>query len=177
MVELVAKNYARAMFELSIEANTVEETGEELQKIKEIFSSDEDIVKFFVTPLVTKKEKLEILSKAFEGKVTKNTENLLKVVIENGRASQIMEILDQYRKMELDYLGIEEAVAITTQPLSEAQRESLVANLEKTTGKKIILVNQIDESILGGILVKVGEQELDGTVLGKLNGLKQALIK
>lgn len=177
MVQLIAKNYARAMFELSVEENTVKETGEELQTIKQILGSDEKIMRFLVTPLVTKNEKIELVSKAFEGQVSKNTQNLIKVVIENGRASEMLKIFDQYSILELEHFGIAEAVAITTIELSETQKNALIEKLENATGKKILLTNQIDKNILGGVLVKVGEKEIDGTVLGKLNSLKQALSK
>lgn len=177
MVQLIAKNYARAMFELAVEENTVKETGEELQAIKQILSSDEKIMRFLVTPLVTKNEKIELVSKAFEAQVSKNTQNLIKVVIENGRASEMLKIFDQYSILELEHFGIAEAVAITTIALSETQRNALIEKLENATGKKILLTNQIDKNILGGVLVKVGEKEIDGTVLGKLNSLKQALSK
>jgi len=177
MVELVAKNYARALFDLAIDENKVEEIGEEVEAVAKILESDKSFYEFFVTPLVSKREKLDLIEKAFGGRVSKNTENFFKVLIENGRGNEFLGISSQYNKMQLEYFNMIEAVAFTVQPITELQRKALVEKLEKETGKKVILKNTIDKSLLGGMLIKIGEKEIDGTVLNRLKNLQAAITK
>ncbi|MGB5822508.1 MAG: ATP synthase F1 subunit delta [Proteocatella sp.] len=177
MVELVAKNYARALFDLAIEEKKVEEIGEEVEAVAKILESDKSFYEFFITPLVAKKDKVDLIEKAFGGKISKHTENFFKVLIENGRGNEFLGISSQYKKMQLEYFNMIEAVAFTVLPITQLQHQKLVEKLEKETGKKVILKNTIDQSLLGGMLIKVGEQEIDGTVLNRLKNLQAAITK
>lgn len=177
MVELVAKNYARALFELAIEENKLEEIGEELESIIEILSMDKMYYEFFVTPLVSKKEKIELVEIAFGGKTSKSIENFFKVLVENGRSNHIKEIYSQYRKMKMEYLNMVEAFAYTVIPITEAQSIKLTTKLEKETGKTVILKNIIEPEIIGGMKIKIGEKEIDATVLNRLKNLEAAISK
>ncbi len=177
MVELVAKNYARALFELAIEENRVEEIGEEVETVAQILEMDKSFYEFFVTPLVAKKDKLDLIEKAFGGNISKYTENFFKVLVTNGRSNEVLGISDHYKKMKLEHLNMIEAVAYTVLPITESQHQKLAEKLEKETGKKVILKNLIDKSLLGGMLIKIGEKEIDGTVLNRLKNLQAAINK
>lgn len=177
MVELVSKNYARALFDLAIEEQMVEEIGEEVEAIAKILESDKRFYEFFITPLIPKKEKVELIEKAFGGKVSKYSENFLKVLIENGRSNELLGIGSHYKKMQLEHFNMIEATAFTVLPLTELQHQKLVEKLEHETGKKVILVNTIDKSLIGGMLIKIGEKEIDGTVLNRLKNLQAAITK
>ena len=85
------------------------------------------------------------------------------------------EIEKEYR--ELYYLreNIEEAVAITAVPMSSEQKEKLTAKLEKTTGKKILLKNQIDKSLIGGVVLKIGNRQMDDSVKSRLEGVRRQI--
>jgi len=177
MVELVSKNYARALFDLAVEENLVEDTGEEMKVIVSILMSEKSFYEFFVTPLVSKQEKIELVDKAFAGRVTKTAENFLKVLIENGRTNTIEAVSTYYHKMKLEHLNMIEATAFTVIPMTDLQQQKLTQKLEKETGKKVILKNEIDQDILGGMLIKIGEKEIDGTVLNRLKNLEAVISK
>lgn len=177
MVELVSKNYARALFDIAVEENRIEDIGEEIEAIVSIIKSEKSFYDFFVTPLVSKQEKIELVDKAFGGKVSKTAENFLKVLIENGRTGAIEATSTTYHKLKLDYFNMVEATAYTVVPMTDPQQQKLIEKLEKETGKKIIFKNEIDQSILGGMMIKIGEKEIDGTVLNRLKNLEAAISK
>lgn len=177
MVELVSRNYARALFDIAVEENLVEDIGEEMTAIVSILKSEKSFFDFFVTPLVSKQEKIELVDKAFGGKVSKTTENFLKVLIKNGRTDAMPAVDTYYHKLKLEHFNMVEATAYTVLPMTDLQQQKLIEKLEKQTGKKIIFKNEIDQNILGGMLVKIGEKEIDGTVLNSLKNLEAAISK
>lgn len=177
MVELVAKNYARALFELALEENQIDEIGEELEAIVKILDMDKMYYEFFVTPLVSKKEKIALVENAFGGKLSKSVENFFKVLVENGRSNHINGIYSQFRKMHMEYLNMVEAFAYTVIPMTDIQSKKLTEKLENETGKKVILKNIIEPEILGGMKIKIGEKEIDATVLNRLKNLGTAISK
>lgn len=177
MVELVAKNYARALFELALEENKLEEIGEELETINKVLETDKTYYEFFVTPLVSKHEKVELIEKAFGGNISKYSENFFKVLVENGRSIHIRGVNSQYKKMRMEYLNMVEAFAYTVIPMTEAQSNKLKEKLEQETGKKVILQNIIEPDIIGGMKIKIGEKEIDATVLNRLKNLEAAISK
>lgn len=177
MVELVAKNYARALFELAVDENKVEEIGAELEAVIEILNEDKAYYEFFITPLISKKDKVALIEKAFGKYVSKHVENFFKVLVENGRSNHLEGVCSQYRKMKMDYFNMVEAFVYTVVPMTESQSQRLVAKLEKETGKKVILKNFIEPEIIGGMKVKIGEKEIDATVLNRLKNLEAAISK
>lgn len=177
MVELVAKNYARALFELAVEENKVEEIGAELEAVIEILNEDRAYYEFFITPLISKKDKVDIINKAFGGHVSKHVENFFKVLVENGRSSHLEGVYSQYRKMKMEYFNMVDAFVYTVVPMTESQSQRLIAKLEKETGKKVVLKSFIEPEIIGGIRIKIGEKEIDATVLNRLKNLEAAISK
>ena len=177
MVELVAKNYANALFELAVEEDKVEIIGEELEAVVEILEMDKSYYEFFVTPLVSKNEKVELIEKAFGGKISIHVANFFKVLVENGRGNHIKGACSQYKKMRMEHFNIVEAFVYTVIPMTETQSERLVAKLEKETRKTVILQNIVEPNIIGGMKIKIGEKEIDATVLNRLKNLEAAISK
>ena len=177
MVELVSKNYARALFDLAVEEERVDETGDEIKAIVSILKSEKNFYEFFITPLVSKQEKIDLVEKAFGGRVSGISENFLKVLIENGRTGVVEAVSSFYQKLRLEHFNMVEATAFTVIPMTDIQKQKLVEKLENETGKKVIFKNEINQDLLGGMLIKIGEKEIDGTVLNRLRNLEAAISK
>ena len=141
MVELVSKNYARALFDLAVEEERVDETGDEIKAIVSILKSEKNFYEFFITPLVSKQEKIDLVEKAFGGRVSGISENFLKVLIENGRTGVVEAVSSFYQKLRLEHFNMVEATAFTVIPMTDIQKQKLVEKLEKETGKKVIFKN------------------------------------
>ena len=103
--------------------------------------------------------------------------NLLAVLIDNDRIGSVVEVAQAYRRLLQDQLGIRQAEIVTARELSAAEREALAAEVGKLAGAKIDASFKLDASILGGTVVRIGSTVYDGSVRGRLDRLKEELIR
>lgn len=177
MAKLVSKTYSEALFEVALEENKVDLFLEELQFIIDTFKMYPEFYDLFKSPLLKVDEKKKVVSEVFGEKLSQEMNNFLKIILDKRRAYYIEQIKLEYEKMVNKHKGIIKAVAVTAIPLSDEEKNSLEEKLSKLTGKSIKLTNEIDKSLLGGVLVKLGDKVIDGTVKSRLEELKESLAQ
>ncbi|RLE11493.1 ATP synthase F1 subunit delta, partial [Candidatus Aerophobetes bacterium] len=101
--------------------------------------------------------------------------NFLRVLVERKRINRVLEITEYYSMLLDEFLGIARAKIITARPIKKKTLDKLIAALEKFTSKKVEAVTEIDSSIIGGVVVKIGNLVLDGSIVAQLEGLKESL--
>lgn len=175
MAELVSARYAKALFDVAIEGNKKNELMEELKHIKDLFKENKSFMEIYKSPVISNSEKKELIKTIFENKVSDYMYNFLRVLVDKNRISYIFGIFNEFKKLYNDSENISEAIAITAIKLSDKKLEKLKVNLSKVTNKTIILKNQVDKEVVGGMLIKIGEQEIDGTLKKRLNEIKENL--
>jgi F-type H+-transporting ATPase subunit delta len=132
---------------------------------------------FFVNPAVSATQKVGILDKLNEKlQLQKELRNLLAVLISNDRIGQVSEVAETYRKLLRHQLGISTAEIVTARELSAEDRAALVAEIGKLAGERVEASFKQDASVLGGAVVRIGSTVYDGSVRGRLERLKEALI-
>lgn len=177
MAKLVANRYASALFEVGIEENKVDIFASELSDVVEIFKKNEDFYKLLKSPLMSKKEKKEMLHTVFKNQVSLEILNFMRILIDKNRMSVVEEMNVEYKHLINEKNNIIEAVAISVIKLSETQIFNLKNALAKITGKNVELSNEIDENVMGGMLIRLGYEEIDGTVKKRLEDLKKDLFQ
>ncbi|CAH2215007.1 F0F1 ATP synthase subunit delta [Tepidibacter aestuarii] len=175
MAKLVASRYANALFEVGISEGTTADLNDELKVIVDLFDQNEDFLKILKAPLISKEEKKALVEKIYKDKTSLEMMNFLKVLIDKDRIGIIDEIFTEYNALINEKNNILEAVAITAVPMSEKDLNNLKQKLSETKGKNIILKNEVDKSVIGGVLVKMGNEEIDGTIKTRLEKLKDQL--
>lgn len=173
MAELISSRYAGALFEVSLEIKKEEETYNELAEISEVFRSNMDFFKVMKTPTVSKEEKKNILVSVFESKVSSEVFNFMKILVDKGRFGSFLDICEAFKGLLNSHKNIMEVIAVTAVELTAQQKSNLEEKLSKSTGKTIELKNEIDTSVLGGVLIRMGNEEIDGTVKSRLDKLKE----
>jgi len=132
---------------------------------------------FFENPAIPALQKVEILDKLNAGlKLQKELRNLIAVLISNGRIGQVSQVAEAYRRLLQQQLGIRPAEIVTAREFDAREREALVAEVAKLAGSAISASFTLDKSILGGTVVRIGSTVYDGSVRGRLERLKEALI-
>lgn len=177
MAELVSKIYSQALFEVALENDKLDEFVEEMNLIA---SSCKDYPKFYEilkTPKINVKEKKKVVSQIFKGKISQELINFLKIILDKRRIKNLFSIQKEFENMVLSHKGIVKAKAITTIPLDEKQIEKLKKKLSEITKKNIQIENEIDEKLIGGILIKLGDKVIDGTIKNKLKELQNSLTQ
>ncbi|MGL4988232.1 MAG: ATP synthase F1 subunit delta [Cetobacterium sp.] len=165
----IGKRYAEAIYNVAEQKNEVKSIYEVLNSVMELFKTDIDFKNFITHPLIKENEKKEILKKVFSD--SNEGLEILFYILEKGRISEIREIVAEYVK--LDYaknriLNVEATFALS---LTEEQKEKLSKNLENKTGKKIKLVVKVDKSLIGGGIIRIGDEVIDGSIRKQLETL------
>lgn len=175
MAETLERVYAAALFELCCENDCLEEVYDEMRQTVEIFDNNKEYLNLLSSPLISEADKHEILNKTFGGKTSDLLLDFLCVLSDKGRAKAFDGIYSEFKTMYNKQMNILEVKVTAYEKMSETVKEKLVNKLASVTGKKIILNERIDKSILGGIIVKYENTEIDSSVKGKLDKLKKQI--
>ncbi len=171
----LATKYARAIFELAQEENKLDAYSKDLTKINEDVFGLPEAVKFFQNPLVPHQAKKDLLSKAFKDEISEESMNFLMLLVDKNRIGIFKEIYEIFTSLKNTAQGILVADVITAFPLTKTQETQLTKKLAAVTGKKIQIRKHEDKSILGGVIVTIGDKRIDGSAAGRLRSLKSTL--
>lgn len=169
-----ARRYAGALFQLARERNELDEVAAGLREVAQVATQSRELMNVLRHPRITRERKKELLHKVFGG-VRADIERFLFLLIEKDRAAILPDTSREFDRLLDEHRGEADAEAITAAPLSETQRSALLSRLEASTGLKIRLVTRVDESILGGLIVRVGDHLIDGSVASRLRLIKEQL--
>ena len=175
MINVIADRYAQALFEVGEETQTTSELYQELKQLVDILNENKDLYNFLKSPLIGREDKKNVMKNIFEDQLSKNMNNFLKIVIDKDRMSAIVNIQESYKNLLNDKNNILEGTAITAVSLNEKEIKDLEKNLSTKYNKNVTLTNVVDETILGGVLVKLGNEEIDGTIRTRLSRMKKQL--
>lgn len=172
----LAVKYAQAIYELAAEKDMLDVVEQELRLVESTIASYDDLSTLVYHPQVLAQAKKETIHKIFGQDITDIVLKFLLLLMDKRRESLLPGIIYEYVKMANQARNIVEAEVTTALPLVESQQTALVNKLSLVTGKKVVLKTQIDQGIIGGIIVKIGDKLIDGSVVRQLATLKKALL-
>ena len=175
MINVIAGRYAEALFQVGEEINSTTKLYEELNAVVETLKSNNDFYSVLKSPLVTKGDKKDLVGKVFDSQISDNLNNFLKIIIDKDRVSAIEAVEKSYKELLNEKNNIIEGTAITAVAMSKEEMKQLEAKLSSKYNKNVTLENKVDKSILGGVLVRLGNEEIDGTVKTRLAKMKYQL--
>jgi len=178
MAKLISSTYADALFDLAIENNKTDDWQTEIEAIKVILDENPDFNKLMSHPRVLKEEKLKLAEEAFGGKVDSEVVGLIRVIIEKDRYSEINAIFDDFVNKVKAYNEIGVAYVSTAKELTDAQQAAVEAKLLETTDYKSMEMHySVDEGIIAGMIIRIGDRVVDSSVRSRLDGLKKQLLE
>jgi F-type H+-transporting ATPase subunit delta len=169
-----ARRYAEAIFEIAERDGNVEAWLEQLHSVAAAVS-DESIVRGLEDPNVPIERRLAALDKALGPDMVPQMRNLLPLIVRRRRVEMLPQIAREFRRLYNKRAGIVEATAFSAAPLDGQELAALRSRLEQMTGGNVELETRVDESLLGGIQVRLGDQLIDGSVRGRLERLRNRL--
>lgn len=172
---VVAKRYAKAMFDLAREQGTEAETENQLQALVEAAAQDAEIRAFLAAPGISTGDKVKALQTAFGDKASSIVMNTISLLIERGRQGEIGALLDAYRQVAGRALGRADALVTSAQPLTDEEKDRLASQFGKLIGQQVRVDNTTDPALLGGLTVRIGDTLYDGSLRGKLDRLSKQL--
>jgi len=171
----IARRYAGAMFELALKQNSLERTLEDVQGIASLFTR-RTLAYLLREPRIATRRKEQALRDSLGARVLPTSLHLALLIVERGLVDLMPQIATELQRMVLDYRNQATAEVTTATPL-DAQQEALVKRaLEERTGKTILLRTRVDPRILGGVVARVGDQVIDGSVQQRLQALRRQLL-
>ncbi|HBB29891.1 MAG TPA: hypothetical protein DC000_11745 [Clostridiales bacterium] len=175
MAELISTTYSTALFDVCVEENKVDEFMNEVGFINETLKNNDEFFEILKTPRININEKKKIIDNVFGDKVNKEIINFIKILIDKRRIGYIIDIANEFERMACEYKGIVKAKAYSSISLSSEQIIKLEKKLSEQSGKTVEIENIIDNSLLGGIMIKFNDVVIDGTLKGKLKSLENNL--
>ena len=175
MIDVIANRYAEALYQLSEEENISKEIYSELHDVVQLVKENKDLDNVFKSPLVAKNEKIDLIEALFNGKINNNLKNFLKILVEKGRISSLQSIELTFKELLNEKHNILEGTVISAVALTDEKVKELEETLSKKYNKNITLENKVDKSILGGVLVRLGNIQIDGSVKTRLDNIKDQL--
>lgn len=168
----VGRRYAEAIYEIAVSTNKIKEIYEALNQLMELYKNNNEFKTFITHPLIELDEKKKVLGEVFKDS-GEDVINIVYYILDKKRIENIRNITAEYIKIYYERNHILDVEATFAAEPSEAQKEKLIANLEKKTGKKVKLAIKIDRAILGGGIIKIGDTVIDGSIRKELEAIKR----
>ena len=170
---IAARRYATAVFQIALERDTADQWLEELKALGSVASTS-GVAAFMVDPDVRMEKKLQVAREGFAN-LSPMAQNLAFFLIQRGHFTILPRVYQEYETMLNDHRGIAVAEITTAISMSAEESATIEAHLAQITGKKILMQQKVDPAILGGIVAKLGDRLIDGSLSGKLAALKKQL--
>ncbi len=178
MAKLISKTYGDALFELAVEKNKVDVLAEEIEQLKRVLSENEEFGRLMNHPRIIKEEKIQVAKDVFEGRVSDELLGFITIIISKDRYKEIDAILDYFIAEVKRYKGIGVATVTTAVPLKEEQCKKIEQKLLDTTQyTKMEMHYDLDKSLIGGMVIRIGDRVVDSSIKTKLNELQKDLLK
>lgn len=177
LVQEVAKKYGMALFQAAQKRNLLDSGHAQMVSVRAMLRQDATLVNFLTAPQVPDDKKLELVKRVFEPRVDKLFVQFFVVLVEKARAGFLPEILDEFDRLVKEAKGIIQVTVITAVALSPKEQQALTSQLEKKTKSKIELLLRVDAAILGGMIIMMRGEIIDGSVRHGLQQLEEQLEK
>ena len=172
MSVVVAKRYAKSIFNLAQEKGRLEKVYEDVNILVTVFENDPHALGFLTNPVLSFSKKKEIFNKALNDKLGPITMSALYFIIKNKRAKLFLQILEEYNLLYRKHKKIMCVDLITAKKAKDELKGAIIKRLGQE--QKILLNERVDKSILGGFLIKVNDKQFDSTVKNHLNKIKSS---
>jgi F-type H+-transporting ATPase subunit delta len=175
MAELIAKRYGNALYELALETNKVDEIKTQLLSVKDILTNEKEFFDILSHPKIVVEEKIKIIEEAFNGKVNDEILGLMVLTIKKGRQKELTNIISYCIERIDEYNGILKAYITSPDALKASQKADIKARLETVTGKKVETNYSVDNSLIGGLIIRIGDRIVDNSIKGKMAVLSKQM--
>lgn len=169
----VAKRYAKALFQVALERKQLDVIEVELHSIHQLLVDHPSFLKLLYHPQIDNKVKKEEFNIIFSGNISETMVTFMNLLIDRNREDALEYISEYYVQLANKERGLEDAQVTSLQALTDVEKQDLATHFGKLVNKKIRIHNIVDPSILGGVIVKIGDRLFDGSVVGKLNRFKR----
>jgi F-type H+-transporting ATPase subunit delta len=173
--ETLARRYATAIFTLASNTRAVDRVGRDLASVAKAIYGNDDVRRFYLSPVFERKKKETLLLAAFEGKIHEIALHALLLLVRKRREALLRAISIEYGKLALAAAGKEPLEIVSARPLDKKAVAAIVARLEAVYGTSFAVTQRTDPALLGGLRITMGDRRIDGSLAGRLEELARSL--
>ncbi len=171
----VSRRYAQALFEAALDSQQLELVEADLNLLMRDYEQVEDFRYLIDSPVIPDHLKRQVFAELFQHRIQPLTFEFVNLLMAKNREAQLPGIIQDFREIVDDYRGILRVDVYSRVPLTEAQLRSLKQMLDRQTGKDVIITQKEDESLLGGLIVKIDDRVIDMSLRHQLEKLRESL--
>ena len=164
--------YSKALFNLSLQRNDLDRVAADMKMLGGLLDGTPQLQTILQHPRITRERKKELLHEVIEDQVSVDVEQFLLFLIDKQRAPLLHRTIDQFARLVDEYRKQVDVEAISAVALSAAQQQALADRLREASGYTIRLTTRIDENILGGLIIRIGDKLIDGSIASQLQALR-----
>lgn len=176
MAKQVDTTYGNALFELALEENTIDSLYDEVIQLLGILEENPDIIKLLAHPQIEKSEKKGIIENVFGKRVSDEITGLMIMVVEKGHIASIVDIFNYFIKQVKKAKNIGIASVVSAVSLSDSQKAAVEKRLLETTSYSSMEIDyQVDESLIGGLIIRIEDRVVDSSIKTRLDNMSKTL--
>ena len=173
----ITKRYAKSLIELSIEKEQLKESYNDLLLVNKVCSENSEFILMLKSPIIGTNKKLDIINSIFAKKLSKLTLLFIEIITKKKRESLLSPIAKNFVELYKTYNKIISASVITALPIDKSIREKIILLVKKNTAFEVELNEKISSEIIGGLIINIGDYQLDNSVKTQLKNLKNSYNK
>ncbi|AGA70827.1 ATP synthase F1 subcomplex delta subunit [Desulfitobacterium dichloroeliminans LMG P-21439] len=170
----IAHRYAQALFEIALQGN-LDAIEAELQELTQLFEQNAEVAHVLYHPHISLSVKKDLMRKIFAGELSVTVGNFLNLLIDRRRQNYLPDIAQEFTRLADGARNVVEAKVTSAVPLNDIQEQRLQKELARITGKNVRMVKEVRPELIGGVMIKIGDRVMDGTVAFKLQRIRQSL--
>lgn len=171
----VARRYALALYQEADAQDAVDRTDDDVALLAETLGGSRELTALFESPVIGREKKEAVIGRLFEGRVSDLTLRFVRLLVEKEREDVLPAIVRAYGALRDERLGVVEALVKTARPLGYDETRQLEQALEARTGKQIRMKVEVEPSLIGGLVVRIGDRVYDRSVQHQLDVLREQL--
>lgn len=173
----VSSRYAKSLLMLAVEQNQLDEVYRDMKNIAKVCNENRDFVVFLRSPIVKADKKIKVIEKVFDGQLGKMVSGFITIIANHHRENALGEIAASFVSQYKEFNKVTSAELISAVKLDEAQRKAILEKIRKNFTPTIEMKETIDPELIGGMIVRVGDQQFDASISRKLKEMRKDFSK
>lgn len=170
----VASRYAKSLLDLAIEKKVEKEVRNDMQLFADTLKANSELASVIKNPIISLDKKKNILSAVFANKLQDITYSFFNIMVNKGRAAVLQEAAKEFINQYNIHNNINSVKVVSAAPLTEASKSEIMEKVKSVLGGEVILNTSVDESLIGGLVLTIGDKQYDASIASKLSQLKKA---
>jgi len=172
---IIARRYAQALRDAAAERGVKEAADADMAMIRTSMADSRELRRFFASPIISRDKKAAIVRTLFADRISEVTLRFMLMMVDKHRENIFSEVSDAYAKIRDREMGIENVSARIARPMPGEEERTLRESIETLIGKRVRLTTTLDASLVGGVIVRIGDTLYDGSISNQLKSLRERM--